>query len=142
MKKYLLLSTYLLLFLSVQAQGKGDKTIIVNGVGFLQVCNALLDSGYVLDRKDNELQTAKTEYKMYERGWNAAYSISVRVKDSVAYISGTFNAPGMTGGLFKDDPVTAQINKKGELIWKSLGGYPFLRLKQFAESFNKDLRYQ
>ena len=39
--------------------------LIVKNVGFNQVCNALLDSGYTIDKKDNDLQTVKTELKSY-----------------------------------------------------------------------------
>src|SRR5574340_1221919 len=112
------------------------NTILVKGVSFTEVCNALLDSGYSIDKKDAELQTVRTEVKNYPKHWNATYVINIRVKDSVAYISGTFTTPP-NGGLFKDEPITYITNKKGKAYPKSLSGSAFNWLNQFALSFKK-----
>ena len=117
-----------------------SKTIIVKGVSFLQVCNALLDSGYAIEKKDNELQTAATEAKQYPKLWNATYKINIRVKDSVAYLSGTFT--GANGGLFKGEPVEYLTNKKGQVQSKHLFTYPFLLINYFAKGFNKQIEYR
>lgn len=139
--KYLLI---LLLFPSIsfsQPVLKDASVIKVKGVGFLEVCNALLDSGYTIASKDNDLQTAKTDIVDFPKLWNACYIIHIRVKDSVAYISGTFTAPGRTGGLFKDEPITNVVNRKGETLRKSVSGYPFTILQSFALSFGKPVEY-
>lgn len=133
----------LFLFLSGYSFGqipKDANTILVKGVSFSEVCNALLDSGYVIDKKDNDLQTARTESKQYPKYWNARYVLNIRVKDSIAYISGTFT--GADGALFKDDPISNHSNRKGETLPKSIYGYPFLLMKNFALSFNKPVEYR
>ncbi len=92
--KYGIFNLFLFVYLPVFSQQKGDKTIIVKGVSFMEVCTNLLDKGYSIDKKDTELQTVKTEETQYPKFWNAKYRINVRVKDSVAYISGTFEDVG------------------------------------------------
>ncbi|MFZ1785378.1 MAG: hypothetical protein WAU23_09235 [Ferruginibacter sp.] len=127
-------------FLSfAQSIPKDVNVIIVKDVGFLEVCNALLDSGYTISKKDNELQTVSTESKAYPKLWNATYKINIRVKDSTAYISGTFTAAG--GEIWKDDPIKNQTNRKGKTYPKSINGYPFLILNNFAQSFKKEITY-
>lgn len=133
--KYGIFSLFLFVYLPVFSQQKGDKTIIVKGVSFMEVCTNLLDKGYSIDKKDTELQTVKTEEKQYPKFWNAKYRINVRVKDSVAYISGTFTVAD--GQLFKDDPIEFTTNKKGEPYSKHIATYPFLLIKEFAETLNK-----
>jgi hypothetical protein len=123
------------------AQVKGDNTIKVDGVEFLQVCNALLDAGYVIEKKDNELQTAKTELKIYPKYWNAYYSIVIRIKDSSALITAFVTGPGKTGGLFNDDQVEYIVTKKGKPQDKSLYGFAFSIIKEFALSFKKPVEY-
>jgi len=123
------------------AQAKGDNTIKVHGISFLEICNALLDAGYAIDKKDNELQTATSEVKDYDKYWNASYKVSLRVKDSIAYITGLFTAPGRSGGVFKDEPMQYLVNRKGEVQKKALATYPFLLLNVFALSLGKQVTY-
>lgn len=66
----------------------------------------------------------------------------ITLKDSIAYISGTFNAPGKMGGLFKDDPIENIVNRKGKVLKTSLSGYPFSLLYEFAVSFKKEIDFQ
>ena len=101
----------------------------------MQVCNTLLDSGYIIEKKDNELQTARTEVREYPYLWNATYYINVRVKDSVAYISSYFWGPD---GFSQSSYLT---NKAGKPQVKHLYVIPFLLIKRIAESFNKELDY-
>lgn len=133
----------LLIFLVIPALAfaqipKHAKIILVKDVSFLEVCSALLDNGYTIQTKDNDLQTARTEEKQYPKYWNARYTINVRVKDSVAYFSGTFSAVN----LFKNEPIEYLTNKKGEPHSKSLVTYPFLLLNDVALSLQKDVSYQ
>lgn len=125
------------------------SVVIVKGVTFNQVCSALLDSGYRIESRDIEMQTVKTENKLFPIAWNAAYRIHVRVKDSTAYLSGTFTAPYSTAifgsntkdPLFKDDPVYNLTNNKGETKKKSLPAVPFMEVNKFALSFGKPVEY-
>lgn len=116
---------------------KNAKVISVKGVGYEEVVHRLLDSGYVIEKRYNDLQTAKTEPRQYPKYWNAKYVLSVRVKDSIAYLSGTIVA----GELFQNDPISNHVNRKGETLPKSIYGYPFLLMNKFALSFNKPVEY-
>ena len=116
------------------------NTIIVKDLKFLDVCNALLDSGYTIAKKDNDLQTVETATKQYPKYWNATYVIYARVKDSTAYFSVKYTAPP-GGGLFKNETASNLTNKKGETLKKSLEGYIFLLLNDFALSFHKETSY-
>ncbi len=126
--------------------GKGQEipkkanTIIVHGVTFSEVCNALLDSGYNIDKKDNDLQTVRTEAKQYPKYWNATYIIDIRVKDSIAYISGKLTAPPQ-GGLFNNEPIFYQTKKDGVPYPKSLFTVAFIWMNNIALSFNKPVEY-
>lgn len=119
-----------IIFISVNtmAQSKGDNTITVKGVGFMQVCNALLDSGYLVKKKDNDLQTAETDFK---NGTGKAslfkYKLLVRVKDSTATITGHHYHV-----LFNDLDYTR--NTKDSKL-------PFNEMKRFALSFGKPVEY-
>jgi hypothetical protein len=119
---------------------KDVNVISVRGVKFIDVCNALLDSGYTIEKKDNDLQTAQTGIKEYPRYWNATYVFHVRVKDSILYLSATFTAPPH-GELFSNEPAGNRLNKKGKVLYKSMDGYIFLLLNGFALSFNKEVAY-
>lgn len=140
MKKILLLLLILPVIGLSQNILKDANTIVVKGITFIDVCNKLLDDGYSIDKKDNDLKTVKTEKKEYPKYWNATYIVNIRVKDSSAYISGTYTAPP-NGGLFKDEPVTNLCNKRGETYQKSMEGYIFLLLNEFALSFKKEVSY-
>lgn len=116
------------------------NTIIIKGVTFKQVCMSLLDSGFVIDKKDSDFETVSTKPKEFPKLWNAEYLINVRVKDSVAYISGLFSAPP-GGGLFYNSPVYNHCKKNGQPHPKSLARYPFMLINSFAKCFGKPLEY-
>lgn len=145
---------FICLFFAVNAHSqipKNCKTIIVKNVGFNEVCNLLLDSGYIIERKDNDIKTLVTEMKPYGKKFNAAYKINVRIKDSIAYISGYFTAPydkftmqliqGNTVPLFDNEPVIAALDKKGELKMNTLTGFAFSKILLLAESFKKQIEF-
>lgn len=125
------------------------NVIVVKGVSFRDVCTALLDAGYRIETRDIDLQTAKTENKVYPSTWNAAYRIHVRMKDSIVYLSGSYTAPYANNGLtnkttdpmFKDDPAYNLTNRKGETKKTNLPSIPFLEIQKFALSFNKPVEY-
>lgn len=135
----------LLIGVKLQAQQQNDipanaNTIIVKGVTFKSVCMSLLDSGYVIDKKDNDLETVSTLPKEYPKMYNAVYIVNVRVKDSIAYFTGTFTAPP-GGGLFFNEPITNHCNKKGKPYPKSFSRYPFMLVNTFVTCFNKEITY-
>ena len=140
MKKIITLLSLFPFLVNAQTIPKDANLIIVKKIGFLQVCNALLDSGYTISKKDNELQTVSTENKQYPKLWNATYKIDIRIKDSSAYISGTVTSPP-GGGLYINEPLFNHTNKKGITFPKSLFGYAFLLINNFALSFNKEINY-
>lgn len=140
MKNLFVLLILLPFIVKAQSIPKDANVIVVKKVGFLEVCNALLDSGYTISKKDNELQTVSTESKNYPKLWNATYKINIRVKDSTAYISGTVTAPP-GGGLYVNEPLFNHTNRKGVTFPKSMFGYPFLLLNDFAQSFKKEISY-
>jgi hypothetical protein len=138
----------LLLSLTVQAQPPKAKTIIIKGTTFTEVCSKLLDNGYSIEKKDEQLQTARTEHKMFPKH-NAAYRIDIRVKDSTAFITGTFTAPydqfltpaaRKVDPLWNNDPAYYQSNKKGKPT--TLPGIAFDKIKEFALSVGKEVEYQ
>lgn len=89
MKEFLILLTFtgISLISPGQTPPKNATGISVTGADLLSVANALLDKGFKIDKKDNELGTLKTEERGYENNmWYLV--IDVRVKDSTAYITG------------------------------------------------------
>lgn len=134
-----LISFILVSQLSVFSQNilKDANVIIVKGVDFKEVCNALLDSGYTIDKKDNELQTASTEAKSYPKYWSLNYVVNIRIKDSSAYISGKiYGSP-----LINYEPIFNHCKKSGQTYPKSAYGYPFILLNNFALGFKKEVSY-
>lgn len=129
-----LIIVILLLPLLAISQNKGDNTIVVKGVGFMQVCSALIDAGYIIDKKDNDLQTVKTELKSgQDKNKWMKLLLNIRVKDSAAIITGQwYNTLG-------DDPIETNTYKI-----ENTSGNPkscFKEMKTFALSFKKPVEY-
>lgn len=112
-----------------------SNAIKVSGVGFMEACNKLLDLGYGIEKKDNELQTASTEWKEYKTAWNAEYTIRIRVTDSVLTITGFVTAPPKTGELIKDNRLSHEKPKK------HMYTVGFAYLDAYAKSFSKPVEY-
>ncbi|MBS1668371.1 MAG: hypothetical protein JST58_13425 [Bacteroidetes bacterium] len=140
--KYIILISFVFLTLSAVAQDilPDANTIVVKKISFIEICNALLDAKYSIAQKDNDLQTLKTELREYPTLWNATYILNIRVKDSVAYITGTVTAPP-NGGLFRNEPIYYHTNKKGVPHPKSLFTVGFNIMRDFAKTLNKDTEY-
>ncbi len=117
------------------------NTILAHTVTFTGVCNALLDSGYKISKKDNDLQTVETEERHYPNKWNATYHIEIRVKDSVAIIKGLFTVPP-GGGLFLNETAFYRTKKNGEPQLESVQSVAFLLVNQFAMSLSRDITYE
>lgn len=90
MKFYLAFLLITPFFIYAQQPPKKANTIIVPGITFEKCVNTLMDIGYKLDKIDKDFKFAKTEFKQAEnkkiKGWEI--SISIRVKDSTATITG------------------------------------------------------
>lgn len=124
------------------SQQKGDNTIVVKNVGFIQVCNALMDAGYVIEKKDNDLQTVKTEFKegSGKNKWMKLL-LTIRMKDSAAIITGQWY-----NTMFPGNKVIGKefnIENSTEKIEYTFGNPKncFKEVNQFALSFGKDVSY-
>ena len=114
---------------------KNAETIVIKGVSFLDMCNRLLDSGYVIATKDNDLQTVTTVKKEYPRYWNGTYYITIRVKDSAAMLKVLYEMPLGNGTGFY------LVNKKGKPQLKSNVTVPWLEGYKIANSFGLPLEF-
>ncbi len=131
-------------FISIAShcQQKGDNAIAIKNVRFLEACNALLDAGYVIDKKDNELQTVKTEFKegVGKNKWMKLLLIA-RIKDSATVITGQwYNTMFVGSKLFQQDQTIENSTYKIEYTT----GNPkncFNEMKRFALSFGKEVSY-
>lgn len=149
MKNLIILLISLLSCVAIQAQQKGDNTIVVKGVSFIQVQNVLLDLGYTIFKKDNDLQTVTTSFKPIGKP-NAffakdasMYEVNIRVVDSVAFISARFvdilsrnkKQTEMTDDNFDRltylDKTFVAISKDG-----------FIKLNAIAESLKGEISYK
>jgi hypothetical protein len=92
--KYLVLLILLMLHQSIIAQDipKHANTIIVKGVSFDKVVRSLIDSGYIPDKMDKDLQYIKTEYKKICVKCVPEMLLTIKVKDSVATITGIWRS--------------------------------------------------
>ena len=115
-------------------------TITVKGATFSQICNSLLDSGYVIDKKDSDLRTVSTQPRAYPSRFNATYVIGVRVKDSVAYFKTTFNAPS-DGSIVRNEPVIYKCKKNGKPI-DNIFTYPFRIVDSFVKGLGLAIDYK
>lgn len=111
------------------------NAIVVKEVSFAEACSKILDKGYEIEKKDNDLMTAKTVSREYVRFWNAEYTISIRVKDSTLHIIGAVTAPPKTGGLFDNRRLEQDRGAK------NLFTVGFSYLDEYARTFGKPIEY-
>src|SRR5690606_31776840 len=101
---------------------KDATTIKVYGVGYRELCLALLDSNYTFERRDEDLQTFKTVMRDHKKYWDCSYSIEGRFKDSVAFLK----------FRLKDSPLLFKYARwqrtKKKYHEKSLYNYPFIEI--------------
>lgn len=137
-----LITTLLLLWGTTTAQSIPNKAnlVIIKGVSFDQLCNTLLDSGYAIASKQNDIQQVTTEMRQYQKA-NAAYKIVARVKDSVVYMRAYFTAPYSFSDapLWKDQRAVAVVSGKGKMKTETFSGYPFYRMLNIARSLSPTL---
>jgi hypothetical protein len=133
----LILLAIILFAASAKAQDVpcGATTIVVRNISFNSICSTLLDSGYLLDRKDADLQTVSTQPRAYPKRFSATYVINVRVKDSAAYFTTTFTAP-KDGSIVRNEPSTYKCKKNGKPI-DNIFTYPFMLLDSFVKGLGK-----
>lgn len=87
---------------------KDVTTIFVKNVTFKNACDALLDAGLEIDKKDNELETVTTLFKKIEgailgQAWEPV--ITIRIKDNNAIITQRYFAGDFFGwqpGMYQE----------------------------------------
>jgi hypothetical protein len=98
-----------------QEPPKGSNEIIVKGISYQDALQHLMDLGYIIDKHDAELGQITTAPKADKNGYSRIFAI--RVKDSTAFITGTYNL-NMTFGssLMKQNSSYDPIQYTG---WKT-----------------------
>ena len=81
--------------------------IYVHNSDFKKVCNAVLDAGFTIDKKDNELQTIETK-EPKDNVWIPI--LFIRIKDSITIIKPKYYTH--IGNMWGDG--TYKQNKKGK----------------------------
>lgn len=133
----LILLTAILFATSVKGQDIpcGANTIIAHDVTFNAVCTSLLDSGYIIDKRDSEIQTVSTQPRAYPKRFSATYVINIRLKDSAAYFTVTFTAP-KDGSIVRNEPSMYKCKKNGKPI-DNIFTYPFTLVNSFVQGLGK-----
>jgi hypothetical protein len=129
--------------ITIFGQAKGDNVIYAKNVSFTQVVNALLDSGYVIDKIDKDFFTVTTKYKSFPPVFKtkksllgqAFYDIAldIRVKDSVAIIKGR-------ALVSSDSYSNIEYNNKGYYNAK-LMGISWNQMDSFVRSLSSSVTY-
>jgi hypothetical protein len=114
------------------------NTIAVKGITFNQVISHILSSGYAIDALDTKTESIRTKFtKCGVKNNLLNLSISVKVKDGVAVITGRYcyNVNNKIDGI-PDSTHYAQA--------KYTYGYykaAFIQVDKFAKSFNSAITY-
>jgi hypothetical protein len=142
--KQSLIFVCLLIHLSAYSQDipKNADIIIVHSVTFDKVVNSLLDSGYIIEKMDKDFQTLKTEYRKLCKDCIPEIIFNVRVKDSIATITGKWRSTGnFIGGLSsnKDADNALIFDIKNEKT--KVPRMAFQAMKTFALSLNGNVMY-
>jgi hypothetical protein len=145
MKKFIFL--LLPFYLKAQEPPKGSNAIIAKGVSFKQIKDSLLDQGFFIDQQNEEDGTIITKPKGVCECKNVDYNqliISIRVKDSVAKFSGTwnlnFNYHSTGGSLFSNDRTEfhrLEYAKSSLNVQHKI----FLRMDAFVRKLTADVSY-
>lgn len=130
--KYLLSLLLLVSVAYAQYIPKNANTIIVKGVTFNDVVNRLLDEGWHIAQIDSVQQTIKTEATPTKRNGVILVTMYVRVKDSIANITGNYNIEGN-----KETYAVENRGIKGSPLKNS-----FILLNEIALSFGKPVDYK
>lgn len=124
-----------------QQPANGDNVIAVKDITFSKAAAILLDAGYSFKSKDSADCIVLTEFRPYSSGGGLNYDVRLRVKDSVAYISGHWKMNvQIRSGMFASDP-----NELREACWKGwrTGGYRmvFSKLQEIAAKLGGSISY-
>jgi hypothetical protein len=144
--KKLFFFLFIPLFAISQEPQKGDNTIVVNGVGFTQIKNALLDSGYFIAEQNADDGTIVTKARNADNGRIFGQRLDryhiiiyVRVKDSVATFREDYDFKTGEGNRESD-----RSDFKEVTYWKSKGSVPYHLFEQMdaiAKGFGRPLVY-
>src|SRR5690349_15420436 len=134
-----LLLLFILSSLTIFSQApKGANVIVVKNIGYEELLNALLDKGYFIAKKDNELKIASTERRQLSNiDPSSNFLIRVRVKDSTAYIYGEVNIVYSSAG-FNDEKYVAVENDGMKFSQKQQA---FTKIDEFARGLQKEITY-
>ena len=113
---------------------KYTNTIVVKGLSFDSAMNLLLDKGFRIEKKDNDLYTFETEPK--EASKSSIYIIKLygRSKDSSIYFTATSDLYGTNA---YNHAKVENRGMKGSFLQKS-----FIAFNNLILSFNKPVEYQ
>lgn len=129
----------------VNGQEKGTNKIIVSGVSFDSVIYKLLDAGYFIDKRDSTLKTVTTLPKRFFEKPSSNMYLQIRVRDSVAYITGMFNMDVVMNNVLGLD-LTFDYRSFDPIENKGMKGsvmkISFIKMDEFAKSFNKPVEYK
>ena len=127
---------YLFFFL-LQVIPKDADVITVKNISYAEALTSISSANIVIDRHDDGLGTFQTVPIADSRG--STHIFYVRVKDSTAFITGTYNLNWQMGGLIKQNTSFERIRYSG---WKTgADKVHFGYMQKFAELFNKELGY-
>jgi hypothetical protein len=87
MRKIFFAFIFGIIFLSSEAQKRGDNQIIVHNTTLRNVMSSLMDAGYSIDKYDTALGTASTVTRKAQKT-SLTIIWRVRIKDSAAIITG------------------------------------------------------
>ena len=129
------------IFISAQEVPKKTNVIIVHGVTFDEAATALSDHHYRIAHTDRTLQVMTTEKVQSLKHSNVYLSINVRIKDSIAIITGVASNNIGVGsyGIYSAPPEYKPIAKQGSKKSPALNAWE--ELNEFALSFNKPVEY-
>lgn len=119
---------------------KKANIIIIKGVGFLEAANKLLDAGYPIEQKDNDLQTVVSEPQVLKKFATAYITISIRIKDSSAYIFA--KSALYTYGKLNPNNLFTEWRVRNAGMKGSADRVTWDELNTFALSFNKPVEYK
>jgi hypothetical protein len=118
---------------------KNADAITVKDVTFDQVVNSLLDSGYVMEKIDKDFHTLTTDYRKLCKDCLPEITFNVRVKDSVATISGKWRSTGNIFGPSSNKDAAYVFAIKNEKM--KVPRMAFQAMKTFALSLNGGVTY-
>jgi hypothetical protein len=123
-------------FAQCQEAPKGSNMIIAKGVSFKTTVDKVFDLGFFIDRQDSTIGTIITTAKEFENGvWY--FILQIRIKDSVAYISGQVKYLITISGLPPEYGPVINKGMKGSAYRVAFG-----KMDELAKSLSKDVSYK